>query len=50
MEIDALEKNRTRLIKMQFDSVKTTAVRVQVQETYGHPTVRLFEVRCYENA
>lgn len=50
VEIGSLDNNRTRLIKMDFEKVKTTAVRVRVKETYGHPTVKLFEVRCYENA
>jgi len=38
------------LIKMDFEKVKTTAVRIGLKETYGHPTAKLFEVRCYENA
>ena len=50
VEIGSLDNNRTRLIKMDFEKVKTTAVRVRVKETYGRPTVKLFEVRCYENA
>ena len=50
VEIGSIDNNRTRLIKMDFEKVKTTAVRVRLKETYGHPTVRLFEVRCYANA
>lgn len=42
-----LEKNRTRLIHFSFDEIETTAVRVRLKETYGHPNAKLFEVRCY---
>ena len=49
VEIGSLDNNRTRLIKMDFEKVKTTAVRVRVKETYGHPTAKLFEIRCYED-
>ena len=47
VEIAKVENNITRLIKTSFNSVKTTAVRIVFQETWGHPTVKLFEVRCY---
>lgn len=50
VEIGSLDNNRTRLIKMDFEKIKTTAMRVRVKETYGHPTAKLFEVRCYEDA
>jgi hypothetical protein len=42
-------QNRIRLIKFQFDRVKTTAVRIRIQETYGHKNAKLFEIRCYES-
>lgn len=42
-----IDKNRTRLIKFNFKSIKTTAVRVVLKETYGHPNAKLFELRCY---
>ena len=48
--IGSLDKNRTRLVQLAFEKVRATAVRIRVNETYGHPTVKLFEVRCYENA
>jgi len=50
VEIGSIDKNRTRLIRMAFEKVKTTAVRIRLKETHGHPTVKLFEVRCYDNA
>lgn len=50
VNIGSLDQNRTRLIKMEFEKIKTAAVRVRVKETYGHETVKLYEVRCYENA
>lgn len=43
-EIDA---NRTRLIRFRFDPVRLTAVRLRLNETYGHPTAKLFEIRAY---
>lgn len=41
------EKNITRLIKFSFDQIKTTAIRINMHETYGIKYVKLFEVRCY---
>ena len=49
VSLGSLEKNRTRLIKFQFDSLKTTAIRIHMKETYGHKNAKLFEVRCYES-
>ncbi|WP_139957422.1 FAD-dependent oxidoreductase [Flavicella sediminum] len=43
------ERNVARLIKFDFDQVKTTAIRINLKETFGHPDVKLFEVRCYES-
>ena len=47
VELGSLDKNRTRLIKLDFDKVRATAVRIHLKETYGNPTAKLFEVRCY---
>ncbi|MDO6738677.1 FAD-dependent oxidoreductase [Wenyingzhuangia sp. 2_MG-2023] len=41
-------KNRKRLIKFNFDKVKTTAIRINVKDTYGAKNIRLYEVRCYQ--
>lgn len=41
-------KNRKRLIKFNFDTVETTAIRIRLKDTYGHKNVKLFEVRSYE--
>ena len=49
VSLSSLEKNRTRLIKFKFDRLKTTAVRIQMKETYGYKNAKLFEVRCYES-
>ena len=46
-KIAAIEKNRTRLIKFHFEPVQTTAIRINLKETYGHSHGKLFEVRCY---
>ena len=47
MNIGSIEKNRTRLIKFNFESIRTTAIRLRLKETYGYPNAKLFEVRCY---
>ena len=47
-ELGSFEKNRTRLILFSFDTVRTTAIRIRLNETYGHEHAKLFEVRCYE--
>ncbi len=40
-------ENQKRLIRFTFDDINTTAIRVRVTETYGKPTVKLFEIRAY---
>ncbi|MFI3286028.1 MAG: FAD-dependent oxidoreductase [Rikenellaceae bacterium] len=47
VEIANIDNNIRRLVKFTFPKVKTTALRVNVEETYGASNVRLFEVRCY---
>lgn len=47
VSLGKMTDNRTRLIKMKFDRVKTTAIRMKMTETYGAKNVKLFEVRCY---
>ncbi|WNJ17951.1 FAD-dependent oxidoreductase [Pontibacter sp. G13] len=47
VKLGANTQNRTRLIKFHFDPVNTTAIRVVMNETYGKPNARLFEIRCY---
>lgn len=46
-EIGTVEYNKTRLVKVKFNEVKTTAVRVKLKETHGDPDVKMFEIRCY---
>lgn len=46
-QIGLIENNRTRLAKFSFDSVKTTAIRIKIAETYGKDSAKLFEVRAY---
>ncbi|MDO6473348.1 FAD-dependent oxidoreductase [Maribacter sp. 1_MG-2023] len=48
MNIGAVDKNKTRLVKFKFNEVKTTAIRIQLNETYGHKNGKLFELRAYE--
>ncbi|MEO9476589.1 MAG: FAD-dependent oxidoreductase [Cyclobacteriaceae bacterium] len=45
--LGSIEKNKKRLIKFHFDTIKTTAIRIKIKETYGKPQARLHEVRCY---
>lgn len=42
-----VDGNRTRLIKVAFECLEVTAIRIRLKETYGHPNAKLFEVRCY---
>ena len=46
-KLGEITDNRTRLIKMKFNTIKTTAIRVKMTETYGAKDVKLFELRCY---
>ena len=48
VKVAETKNNIVRLIKFDFEQVKTTAIRINLKETYGHPTAKLFEVRCYE--
>ncbi|MGA9637914.1 FAD-dependent oxidoreductase, partial [Flavobacterium sp.] len=47
ISLGSIDKNRTRLIKFQFNSIKTTAIRIKLKETYGAKNAKLFEIRCY---
>ncbi|GAA3617399.1 FAD-dependent oxidoreductase [Flavivirga amylovorans] len=47
VKVGEVIKNRRRLIKFSFDSVRATAVKVVLTETYGVEVGRLYEVRCY---
>lgn len=46
-EVAQVENNMYRLIKLKFSPVTTSSVRIKMRENYGHPTFKLFEVRCY---
>ena len=41
------DNNRRRLIKVHFDQVETTSIKVKLKETYGAKDIKLFEIRCY---
>ncbi|WPR73369.1 FAD-dependent oxidoreductase [Algoriphagus sp. NG3] len=47
VSLGKIDKNRTRLIRFAFDLIETTAIRIQLNSTYGDDKVKLFEVRCY---
>ena len=45
--VSEVTDNETRLIKVDFNSVEATAIRICPKQTYGAETVKLYEVRCY---
>ncbi|MCL5245323.1 FAD-dependent oxidoreductase [Cellulophaga sp. 20_2_10] len=45
--IAEVKDNRTRLVKVNFSTLKTNAIRVTFNDTHGDPNIKLFEVRCY---
>lgn len=47
IEVAKIEGNITRLMKTSFEPVKTTAIRVILEETWGYKNAKLYEVRCY---
>ncbi|KAA1242871.1 FAD-dependent oxidoreductase [Aquimarina sp. RZ0] len=47
VKVGTIEKNRTRLIKFHFEKIETTAIRINLKETYGNKNCKLFEARCY---
>ncbi len=48
MRLGSIDKNRTRLIKFNFEEIEVTAIRIVLKETYGDKNAKLFEVRGYE--
>ncbi|NLR93418.1 FAD-dependent oxidoreductase [Flammeovirga agarivorans] len=48
--IGTITDNKTRRIKFNFDTIKTTSLRVNINETYGSSIAKLFEVRAYEKS
>lgn len=48
IEISNIDNILTRLVKMKFPQLKTTAIRVKLMKTWGAKNVKLFEVRCYK--
>ncbi|MDZ8117608.1 FAD-dependent oxidoreductase [Pontiella sp. NLcol2] len=48
VKVGSNHDNRRRLIKFDFDPVRTSGIRINLKETYGAPNAKLFEVRCYE--
>ena len=47
VNLGTIKNNRTRLIKLKFESIKVTAIKVKMTETYGASNAKLFEIRCY---
>ncbi|WP_298365782.1 FAD-dependent oxidoreductase [uncultured Lutibacter sp.] len=47
VEVGKVDYNKTRLVKVNFNEVKTTAVRVKLKETHGAESIKMFEIRCY---
>ena len=46
-EVGKKEYNITRLVKVNFDEVRATAIRVKLKNTHGKENIRMYEVRCY---
>ena len=46
-EVGKVKNNLTRLVKVSFDEIETTAIRIKLENTHGDPNIKLFEVRCY---
>ena len=46
-EIGKKEYNITRLVKINFDEVTATAIRLKLKNTHGKENIRMYEVRCY---
>lgn len=49
VKVASTEENKTRLVKFQFQKVETSALRINLNETYGADKAKLFEVRCYSS-
>ncbi len=47
VEVARKDNNITRYVANSFDEVKTKSIRINLLETYGEPTIKMFEVRCY---
>ncbi|VGO18486.1 FAD-dependent oxidoreductase [Pontiella sulfatireligans] len=47
LRIGLNDDNQRRLIKFQFDSIKATAIRIHMKETFGAQNAKLFEIRSY---
>ncbi|MFZ1751977.1 MAG: FAD-dependent oxidoreductase, partial [Saprospiraceae bacterium] len=45
--VGRFNQNKKRLIKFDFDQIKTSSIRIIINETYGANDVKLFELRCY---
>lgn len=46
-EVGKKEYNLTRLVKINFNEVKATAIRLKLKNTHGKENIRMYEVRCY---
>ncbi len=45
--VASIDENRSRLVKVRFDTVRTDRLRIVLRDTYGHANISIFEVRCY---
>ncbi|QVY65584.1 FAD-dependent oxidoreductase [Polaribacter sp. Q13] len=46
-EVGKKEYNITRLVKINFDEIAATAIRLKLKNTHGKENIRMYEVRCY---
>ncbi|MFR9547175.1 MAG: FAD-dependent oxidoreductase [Rikenellaceae bacterium] len=47
IEVVSKDDNITRFVSNGFNEIKTKSIRINLLETYGDPTIKMFEVRCY---
>lgn len=46
-ELARKDKNLKRLIKLEFNKTRTNTIRINLIDTYGHSSIKLFEIRVY---
>ncbi len=46
-EVARVDDNTTRYLALSIEPIKTTALRIKLNDTHGAETVKMFELRCY---
>ncbi len=45
--IATVKDNITRYVPVKFETIKTDAIRINLEETYGAKNIKMYELRCY---